>query len=56
MKPKIPIVAQPIMYIFLRRIRSEICPESGMVTAESKVAQSTAVSRRSRETWSTPVP
>ena len=46
----------PIRYIRLRPTRSEMCPASGMVTAESMVATITAASSRSRVLCNTVVP
>jgi hypothetical protein len=55
-QPKTPTVAAPSMYIFLRPIRSEMWPKSGMDTNDTTEAHSTATSRKSRETSSVPVP
>ena len=50
-KPNTPTVAAPIKYIFLRPMRSEMWPDSGMVTNERQEATSTAI-RMNRATYS----
>jgi hypothetical protein len=56
MKPNTPVTKAPMMYIALRPIRSDRCPNSGIETKDTTEATSTAVSRKSRETCSVPVP
>src|SRR5258706_12402 len=46
----------PVMYILLRPKRSDKCPASGVVTADSAVAHITAASSRLRELCNTPLP
>jgi len=48
-EPNTPTVAAPIRDIFLRPIRSEMWPESGMVTNDTQEATSTAIRIRSRD-------
>jgi len=56
MKPNTPTVAAPIRYMFLRPIRSEMWPNSGMETNDNTEATSTAESRKLRENFSVSVP
>jgi hypothetical protein len=42
MKPNTPMVAAPMMYIFLRPIRSERYPLSGIVIADKQTGEGLA--------------
>jgi hypothetical protein len=42
-KPNKPVVAAPIIYIFLRPMRSEMWPDRGMVMRETQEATITAL-------------
>ena len=48
-KPNTPTVAAPIKYIFLRPMRSEMWPDSGIETNERQEATSTAIRIKSRD-------
>ena len=54
--PNTPVTAAPIRYMLRRPIRSEMCPDSGMVTNDTHEATSTADRIRSRDIFSVPTP
>ena len=47
--PNKPVDAAPIRYMFLRPMRSEMCPDSGMEMNDMHDAVSTAARIRSRD-------